>query len=103
LLHSSGYYVNGNSNLRIFLRQEEIRARFPEFALGQPYMMRATLILDVGKGGQSGMWSDAFIERVLPMRTLPNRHAGSTFLNSFDRSESTFNSASSPRMILASR
>jgi hypothetical protein len=68
LLHSSGYYVDGNSNLRIFLRQEEVRTRFPEFALGQPYTMRATLTLDVGNGGQSGMWSEAFIERVFPVR-----------------------------------
>ena len=33
LLHSSGYYVDGNSNLRVFLRQDEIRKRFPDFAL----------------------------------------------------------------------
>ena len=68
LLHSSGYYVEGNSNLRVFLRQDEIRKRFPDFALNQPYTVRATLILDVGNGGQSGYWSDAFIERVFPIR-----------------------------------
>ena len=68
LLHASGYYVDGNSNLRVFLRQDEIRRRFPGFALDRPYTVRATLILDVGNGGQSGMWSDAFIERVLPVR-----------------------------------
>jgi hypothetical protein len=68
LLHASGYYVDGNSNLRVFLRQDEIRKRFPGFALDRPYTIRATLILDVGNGGQSGMWSDAFIERVFPIR-----------------------------------
>ncbi len=29
--HSSGFYVDGNSNLRIFLTQDEIRKRFPDF------------------------------------------------------------------------
>ena len=68
LLHSSGYYVDGNSNLRVFLRREQIRQRFPGLGLGQPYTMRATLILDIGAGGQGGRWSDAFIERVFPAR-----------------------------------
>jgi len=68
LLHSSGYYVDGNSNLRVFLRQDEMRKRFPDFALNHPYTVRATLILDVGNGGQSGYWSEAFIERVFPIR-----------------------------------
>jgi len=68
LLHSSGYYVDDNSNLRIFVRQEEIRARFSEFALGRAYRVRATMVLDVGNGGQAGIWSDAFIERVFSMR-----------------------------------
>jgi len=65
-LHSSGYYVDAKSNLRIFLTQEEIRKRFPDFALNRPYTMRATLVLDVGRGSQAGQWSDAFIERVFP-------------------------------------
>ena len=68
LLHSSGYYVDGNSNLRIFVRQEEIRHQFADFTLGQPCLMRATLILDIGNGGQAGRWSDAFIERTFPQR-----------------------------------
>jgi len=68
LLHSSGYYVDGNSNLRVFLRQDEIRKRFPDFALNRPYTVRATLILDVGNGGQSGLWSEGFIERIFPIR-----------------------------------
>ena len=66
LLHSSGYYVDGKSNLRIFLTQEVIRKRFSDFALNRPYTLRATLVLDVGHGGQAGQWSDAFIERVFP-------------------------------------
>jgi hypothetical protein len=68
LLHSSGYYVDGNSNLRIFIRQEEVIRRFPEFVLGRLYTVRGTIVLDIGNGGPSGWWSDVFIERVFPMR-----------------------------------
>lgn len=68
LLHSSGYYIDGNSNLRIFVRQEEVRKRFPDFALNRPYPVRATMVLAVGNGGQAGVWSDAFIESVFPIR-----------------------------------
>ncbi len=68
LLHTSGYYVDGNSNLRIFVRQEEIRQPFPDLVLGRPYTVRATLTLNIGNGGQAGKWSDAFIERIFPAR-----------------------------------
>ena len=68
LLHSSGYHVDGRSNLRVFIRQEEIRQRFPDFTLDRPYAVRGTLTLDIGFGGQAGYWSDAFIERVFPLR-----------------------------------
>jgi len=68
LLHSSGYYIDGNSNLRIFVRQEEVRERFPDFSLNRPYKVRATMVFAVGNGGQAGIWSDAFIESVFPIR-----------------------------------
>jgi len=68
VLHASGYYVDGRSNLRVFLRQDEVRQRFPGLVMDHPYAVRATLTLDVGHGGQSGYWSDAFIERVFPVR-----------------------------------
>jgi len=64
LVHDDGYYVDRASNLRIYVRQVDIRQRLPEFALGRPYMVRATITLDVGFGGQAGYWSDAFIERI---------------------------------------
>jgi hypothetical protein len=66
LLDTSGFYLDGNNNIRIFVRQSDIRRRFPHFELGHPYRVRATLILNVGNGGQGGRWSDAFIERVFP-------------------------------------
>jgi len=67
-IHASGYYVDGNSNLRIFVRQEDIRKRFSDLILGRSYNVRATVILDIGNGGQAGKWSDTFIERVFPER-----------------------------------
>jgi hypothetical protein len=68
VLHASGYYVDGRSRLRVFLRQDDVRQRLPGLVLDHPYPMRATLTLDVGDGGPSGYWSDAFIERVFPLR-----------------------------------
>lgn len=68
VLHSSGYYVDGNSNLRIFLTQDEIRKRFPDFAPSRLYLVRATIVLDIGNGGLPGLWSDGFIDRVFPVR-----------------------------------
>ena len=69
LIHSSGYYLDATANLRIYVPQADIRYRFPGFMLGRPYQVRATAILDVGNGGQAGYWSDAFIERVFPVRS----------------------------------
>lgn len=63
---ASGFYLRGNENIRLYVRQADIRKRFPGFALDRPYQVRATLTLDAGNGGPSGMWSDAFIERVFP-------------------------------------
>ncbi len=62
-----GSYLRGNDNIRIFVPQTDIRQRFPRFKLGQPYQVRATLVLAIGFGGQSGMLSDAFIESVFPV------------------------------------
>jgi len=68
LLHSDGYYLDQKSNLRIFLRQSDIRARLPEFQLNRPYKVRATVTLSIGNGGMSGYWSDEFVESVFPSR-----------------------------------
>jgi hypothetical protein len=68
LLHSDGYYVDANSRLNIFVRQADIRSRFPEFQLNHTYKVRATVILSVGVGGASGYWSDEFIESTFPVR-----------------------------------
>jgi hypothetical protein len=67
-IHSSSYYVDPSSALNIFVRQTDIRARFPPFAAGRPYHVRATAVLNVGTGGSNSHWSPAFIERVFPIR-----------------------------------
>ena len=68
LLNSDGYYVDANSKLNIYVRQADIRARFPEFQLNHTYKIRATLIFSIGMGGEPGYWSDEFIESVFPIR-----------------------------------
>jgi hypothetical protein len=67
-LHSSGYYLDEKSNLRIYIPQPTIKQRFAEFSLNRPYTVRATVTLDVGFGDQSGYWSPVFIEDVFPVR-----------------------------------
>jgi len=68
LLHSDGYYVDASSNLRILVRQADIRERLPDFTLGRPYQVRATLLFSVGTHGPSAWMSDEFIEQVFPLR-----------------------------------
>lgn len=66
LLDSSGFYLSGNDNIRVFVRQADIRQRFSDFELGRPYRVRGTLTLSVATGRAGGRWSDAFVERVFP-------------------------------------
>jgi len=68
LLHSDGYYVDANSRLNIFVRQADVRSRFPQFQLDHAYSMRATVVFSVSMGGASGYWSDGFVESVFPLR-----------------------------------
>ena len=68
LIHSNGYYIDATNNLNIYVRQADIKKRFPAFVLNRPYTVRATVVLDIGNGSQSGYWSEAFIERVFPLR-----------------------------------
>lgn len=67
-LHTSGYHLDATSNLRIYVRQSDVRQRFPGFALKRSYPVRATVTLDVGSGGQGGYWSPSFIDGVFPVR-----------------------------------
>ena len=68
LLHSDGYYIDPNSKLRIFVRQADVRSRFPGLLLNHTYSVRGTAILSIGMGGASGYWSDEFLESIFPLR-----------------------------------
>ena len=68
LLNSDGYYIDANSRLNIYVRQADVRARFPEFQLNHTYRVRATAIFSIGMGGPSGYWSDEFTESIFPLR-----------------------------------
>ncbi len=67
LLHSNGYYIDPHSSMRLFVRQAEIRSRFPSFQPGHIYSVRATMIFSIGMGGPSGYWSDEFVESIFPL------------------------------------
>jgi hypothetical protein len=69
LLDVSGFYLAGAAdNIRIYVRQADIRRRFPGFALNQRWPVRATLVFSVGTGNQSSEWSPAFIESRFPVK-----------------------------------
>ena len=65
-LHSAGMNLDAGSNVRLYVRYEDIRARWPEFSYGTRYTVRATLTLDVGSGSLGARWSDTFVEGVFP-------------------------------------
>ena len=67
-LNSSGYDLVARSNLRIFVRRDEIRTRLAGFASGRRYSVQAAMTLDAGFDGPSGRWSEAFIETVFPVQ-----------------------------------
>jgi hypothetical protein len=68
VIHSNGYYVDRPSDLRIYVRQSDIRALFPEFELSHRYQVRATTTLSVPLGDMDGPWPDSFTESVFPAR-----------------------------------
>jgi hypothetical protein len=68
VIHSSGYYLDANPNLRIYVKQSDIQQRFPEFALGRPYQVRATVELPLDVCGLGRCWSKEFVERLFPAR-----------------------------------
>ena len=67
MIHAGGYYLDGNGQMRLYVRQSDIRQRFPAFALNHRYAVRATVILDVGTGGMSKYWSNEFLESTFPV------------------------------------
>jgi hypothetical protein len=68
LLYSSGHYIDTTSTLRLYVPQSDLRRRFPALRSNRSYAVRASVRLDIGNGGPSGYWSNAFIEQVFPLR-----------------------------------
>lgn len=66
VFYSSGHYLDAQSNLRLYVPQSDLRQRFPTLVLNRQYTVRGTVTLDVGNGGPSGYWSNAFIDRLFP-------------------------------------
>jgi hypothetical protein len=67
-VHADGYYVDPRSALRIFIRRQDIEARFPAFEPGRSYQVRAVAIFSLPANGGSRFLSDTFVERVFPLR-----------------------------------
>ena len=68
LLERSSFHLTGSNEIRLFVRHGDLIGRFPGLTRNRPYTVRATLVLDIGNGGGSGYWSDAFLEGVYPIR-----------------------------------
>jgi hypothetical protein len=66
LIHSNGYYVDSRSALRLFIRQQEIKAALPSFQPGRSYQVRVVAAFSLPAGGGSRYLSHAFLERVFP-------------------------------------
>ena len=67
-IHANGYYVDPRSTLRLFIRREDIKTRFPAFDPGRSYRVRMVATFPLPAGGGSRSMSDAFVERVFPLR-----------------------------------
>ena len=68
VIHADGYFVDPRSALRLFIRLQDIKARFPAFESGRAYQVRATAEFTLPAGGGSRFMSPAFLERLFPLR-----------------------------------
>jgi hypothetical protein len=67
-VHANGYYVDPRSELRLFIRQQEIKARFPTFESGRSYTVRVTATFTLPASAGSRSMSDTFLEGLFPLR-----------------------------------
>jgi len=67
-VHADGYYVDPRSALRIFIQQQDIKARVPAFEPGRSYQVRALATFTLPAGGGSRFMSDTFLARLFPLR-----------------------------------
>ena len=65
-VHTDGYYVDPRSPLRLFIRQQDIKTRFPAFESGRSYQVRAIATFTLPVGGGLRFMSDTFLETVFP-------------------------------------
>lgn len=62
LIHSLGYYLNGQDNILIYLPTKDIYERFPQLSLDRPYTVRVQLTCSAG----SSDMNEVFINDVWP-------------------------------------
>lgn len=67
-IHANGYYADPRSALRLFIRREDIKARFPTFEPGRSYRVRMVATFPLPAAGGSRFMTDAFVERAFPLR-----------------------------------
>ena len=66
LIHASGNYVDGSSNLRIYITRQAIQQRMPGFVPGRRYPVRFTLTWSAPTGNSGAEWSNAFVGKIFP-------------------------------------
>ena len=64
LIHSSGYYLNGQDNILIYLPTKNIYERFPQFSLDRSYIVEVQLTCNAGNAEMK----EAFINDVWPVK-----------------------------------
>jgi hypothetical protein len=66
-IHSSGYFVDPKSPLRIYVLRADLQ-RVPGFTFGRPCAVRATMTFSLPTGTMDAVWPDAFVESIFPAR-----------------------------------
>jgi len=67
-IHSNGYYADPRSELSLFIRQQDIRARLPGFVPGRSYQLRVNATFSLPGASDSRFMSEAFVERLFALR-----------------------------------
>lgn len=65
-LHHNGYWMTGNSQLRIYLTRADVRRALPDLSPGRRYSTTASIVFSLPLGDSGGEWSDAFVESIFP-------------------------------------
>jgi hypothetical protein len=65
-LHQNGYWMTGDSQLRVYLTRTVVRALLPDLAPARRYLVTMTMTLTLPQGDAGAEWSDGFVERIFP-------------------------------------